>query len=64
MTWHDCKTDQPKEDGYYILILKEDHYITWTRAFQNTKWDLWIDVFDEAYEGLYKWAEVDLSEVE
>lgn len=64
MVWHDCKTDPPKKDGYYILILKENNYFNWVRAFYDTKWDLWLDVFDEAYEDLYKWAEVDLSEVE
>lgn len=36
MVWHDCKTDPPNKDGYYILILKEDDYVTWTRAFYNT----------------------------
>lgn len=36
MVWHGCKTDSPNKDGYYILILKEDDYVTWTRAFYNT----------------------------
>lgn len=64
MVWHDCRTDPPKENGHYILILKSNDYTGWTRAFYDTKWDLWLDVFDEACEDLYKWAEVDLSEVE
>ena len=64
MLWHDCKTDPPKENGYYILILKSNDYTGWARAFYDTKFDLWLDGFDEAYEDLYKWTEVDLSEVE
>ena len=64
MVWHDCKTDPPKKDGWYILTIRSYIGIVWVRAFYDTNWELWMDDFDEAYEEPIKWAEVDLSEVD
>lgn len=60
MVWHDCKTDPPKKDGEYILCYDFRGELDWDRAFYKD------GIPDWSYEELipYKWAEVDLSEVE
>lgn len=72
MVWHDCKTDPPKKDGEYILCYDFRGELDWDRAFYEE--GTWKDedscilygIPDWLYEELipYKWAEVDLSEVE
>ena len=67
MVWHDCKTDPPKKNGSYILIIKTDFGMGWISAFYDAKWNDWVNEYDEPYENPYnpyKWTEVDLSEVE
>lgn len=72
MVWHDCKTDPPKKSGEYILCYDFRGELDWDRAFYEE--GAWKDedscilygIPDWSYEELipYKWAEVDLSEVE
>lgn len=72
MIWHDCKTNPPKKEGKYILCYDFRGELDWDRALYVDK--EWIDedtcipygVPGWSYEELlpYKWAEVDLSEVE
>ena len=66
MTWHDCKTDPPNKSGSYLLWYKD-------RKTDNNKWDKacyslshnrWADSGGWTIFKPYKWAEVDLSEVE
>lgn len=81
MVWHDCKTDPPKKDNFYLLVYQSeiilngisyDCNVTYDKAlYQNNKWSLWRScswtyLEDVEYEDIvpYKWAEVDLSEVE
>ena len=74
MVWHDCKTDPPKKSGLYILCFLTPRGKSWDRAYYDCNDMTWEDigclalygVKDDAYELYipYKWAEVDLSEVE
>ena len=66
MVCHDCKTDPPKEDGWYLLIIRFNNDLDWDRAYYNKKKQEWQDFYDWSYykNFCYKWAEVDLSEVE
>ena len=74
MEWHDCKTDPPKGNGYYILWYKDK---TKKNGYDNNWNKSRYDIMDEewsnggfvygnpiwGYSNLipYKWAEVDLS---
>lgn len=61
MVWHDCKTDPPKKSGCYILCFVSPWNMKhWKKCWYNVNLKSW-DCFDEF---AYKWAEVDLSEVE
>lgn len=74
MVWHDCKTDPPKKDGEYILCYTEYGQKYWSNASYNIKDKEWYDTREYVTYGNptwgwstsipYKWAEVDLSEVE
>lgn len=59
MVWHDCKTDPPKKDGWYILWYKiSENEQGWNRVYYYATYLMWKE-----YKGLeYKWAEVNLSE--
>lgn len=68
MVWHDCKSNPPKKDGEYLLCYILCDSLFWDRAWYFMFKDEWED---EDHCGLYngycipyKWAEVDLSEVE
>lgn len=78
MAWHDCKTDPPKKSGKYILcylyngLFYEDQ---WDIAYFDSIGNKWNDLIDDIDYGSkdsnwakisipYKWAEVNLSEVE
>lgn len=62
LIWHDCKTDPPKKEGFYLLsyfISGEKH---WDKAYYYTLKSKWED---EDHYGLYdgyyipcEWAEV------
>lgn len=74
MVWHNCKTDPPKESGEYLLwyfhLIDDD----WDKAYYNVADHEWLDSRacipygnpDWGWSDSipYKWAEVDLSEVE
>lgn len=72
MVWHDCKTDPPKDEGEYLLIYTYYNTKDWDRARYNG--EIWLDEDTCIPYGItgwrysdcipYKWAEVDLSEVE
>lgn len=78
MVWHDCKTDPPKKVGEYIVAywFYKDH-LSWECGLwkeKNKRFEAYdpeahyeegryVD-FKEMYGEPYKWAEVDLSEVE
>ena len=72
MTWHDCKTDPPKKEGEYLLVYSYRKAKDWSRAIYNGV--NWIDEENNIPYGVknscyymfipYKWAEIDLSEVE
>ena len=65
LEWHDCKTDPPKEDGWYLLLCNYKKWVTWYKAYWNSELCAWLDYKVAFVEELcYKWAEVDLSEVE
>lgn len=79
MTWHDCKTDPPKENGDYLLIYKRDGknkflrlITTWNKVFYfraNNEWEIYLGNEYKSLDLIYnvfipiKWAEIDLSEV-
>ena len=63
MVWHDCKTDPPKTYGTYIVAFKCCSSSNWTQGWYYPKHNVWWDYIGEDIEP-YKWAEVDLSEVE
>lgn len=64
MVWHDCKTDPPKKDGWYLLIIRFNNDLDWDRAYYNKKKQEWQDFHDWSYykNFCYKWAEVELPE--
>lgn len=78
MVWHDCKTDPPKKSGRYLvaywfykkeLIWETGYWDEISRRFEAFDTEAhWGDgrfvPFKEMYGEPYKWAEVDLSEVE
>ena len=64
MVWHDCKTDPPKEFGSYVVIPnKYKELKTWMQGWYHPENGTWWDFNGEDIHP-YKWAEVDLSEVE
>lgn len=64
LEWHDCKTDPPKESGWYILIERSGDEVVWIKAYWNKNEQRWQDYFNiflhEVY--CYKWAKVELPE--
>lgn len=74
MVWHDCKTDPPKKDGNYLLWFKSYDEDDWDKAYYYIEQNRWTDLDDCINYGQtnwttfclipYKWAEIDLSEVE
>lgn len=77
MVWHDCKIDPPKRSGNYILWYKIINSLNgidenWNQSFYNQETKIWIsNIYSFWYEHYehedlipYKWAEVDLPEVE
>lgn len=63
MVWHDCKTDPPKKYGRYIVAFERCGSGDWMQGWYYPEHDVWWDYIGEDIEP-YKWAEVDLSEVE
>lgn len=63
MVWHDCKTDPPKTYGTYIVVFKCNLSGSWMQGWYEPEHNFWWDYIGEDIEP-YKWAEVDLSEVE
>ena len=63
MVWHDCKTDPPKKYGTYIVAFKNCGSGDWMQGWYSSEYNMWCDYNGEDIEP-YKWAEVDLSEVE
>lgn len=51
MVWHDCKTDPPKEEGFYLLeynyevgedgIFYDFNNIYDRALYKNNQWSLW-----------------------
>lgn len=65
MVWHDCKTDPPKKEGWYILVRNYGSELTWLQAYWSEYYQRWQDHYDIYHEKFcYKWAEIDMSEVE
>lgn len=74
MVWHDCKTDPPKKNGEYILWYFHPAGDDWDKACYSILDNMWVDLKTCIPYGFsdwgwsdcipYKWAEVDLSEVE
>lgn len=63
LEWHDCKTDPPKEDGWYILVRSYRDELTWIQAYWSKYYQRWQDHYDIYHEKFcYKWAEVELPE--
>ena len=63
LEWHDCKTDPPKEDGWYLLLCDYEKWTAWYKAYWNLELGEWLDytlAFDKNL--CYKWAEVKLPE--
>lgn len=60
MVWHDCKTDPPGKDGYYIGYYGNK---LWGEVWYYFKQSLWKDTYDSITFPI-KWAEIDLSDVE
>ena len=77
LEWNDCKTNPTKKEKKYIVIYKIKDSLFWEagewnnyhncfRVFdQETHWGegRYVD-FEDYYGTPYKWAEIDLSEVE
>lgn len=63
MAWHDCKTDPPKKYGTYLVAFKSCDGGDWMQGWYYPEHDVWWDYIGEDIKP-YKWAEVDLSEVE
>lgn len=63
MVWHDCKTDPPKKYGAYIVAFKCCDGSDWMQGWYSFEYNVWWNYIGEDIEP-YKWAEVDLSEVE
>lgn len=78
MKWHDCKTDPPKESGYYIVRTTNDYEEDWIGAIyysngKNVNYYVneypeigyWFDDYKACIcydDCVYKWAEVDLDD--
>lgn len=73
MKWHDCKTDPPKENGWYVLWYKRTntHFMYqdyWRSAFYSyNHWENEKDKVYGKYGNLlkkipYKWAEIKLED--
>lgn len=63
MVWHDCKTDPPKRYGTYLVAFGHCDGGDWMQGWYSPEYNVWWDYNGEDIEP-YKWAEVDLSEVE
>lgn len=64
MVWHDCKTDLLKKNTSYIIVFENTKHLGWTQGWYSVDFNQWWDFNGEKLNEPYKWAEVDLSEVE
>lgn len=64
MVWHDCKTDLPKKNTSYIIVFENTKHLGWMQGWYSVDFNQWWDFNGEKLNEPYKWAEVDLSEVE
>lgn len=63
LEWHDCRTDSPSEQGYYILAYHSIYGLSWERAYWSQKFQRWMGFFDiHPEKDCYKWAEIELPE--
>ena len=67
LEWHNCKTDPPKKNGPYAVLIKTDSgLIDWYKAYWFNWGFAWSD-FDKPRQNyneieIIKWAEVELPE--
>ena len=66
MVWHDCKSDPPKEDGWYVLITKFNNHYFWDKAQYRKISDYWeteeFGTYTNVSNFAVKWAKVELPE--
>ena len=63
LEWHDCKTDPPKEDGFYALSYHTEKGLKWVQAHWSVQYQRWMSFFEIYHEDAwYKWAEIELPE--
>lgn len=41
MVWHDCKTDPPNSEGWYILVRNYNNELTWLKAYWSEYYQRW-----------------------
>ena len=63
LEWHDCKSEPPNEQGYYILAYHSVYGLSWTQAYWSKQYQMWQSLYGIYHnDDCYKWAEVELPE--
>ena len=62
LEWHDCKTDPPKESGFYLLCDTCGSFKYLSHVLYTTTDNTWQGYCGYVIDTPYKWAEVELPE--